>query len=145
MNDHRVLNAQTVSNGDAIDPETHKASPEWNVPSDELAVLAEGADMFNRLCAACHGADGGGLLGPNVTDAYWIHGATFAENCQVVENGVPDKGMPAYLDSLSRDEIRAVVSYMFTLRGAGPDDAKEPEGIYVAESGGRAIVPEATD
>ncbi len=62
-------------------------------PSTDAAILEEGRQVYAKYCAPCHRADGGGLVGPNLTDAYWIHGSTFADNVKVIWDGVPAKGM----------------------------------------------------
>jgi cytochrome c oxidase cbb3-type subunit 3 len=87
-------------------------------PSSEAAVLAGGQDTFARLCAPCHRADGGGLVGPNLTDDYWIHGSNFVDHVKVILHGVPDKGMLSWRGMLKPSEIIAVASYVRTLRGA---------------------------
>ena len=53
-------------------------------PSKDPAVLAQGQQTFSTLCAPCHRADGGGLVGPNLTDDYWIHGTNFADNVKTI-------------------------------------------------------------
>jgi cytochrome c oxidase cbb3-type subunit 3 len=87
-------------------------------PSAEEAELAKGRQIFGTLCAPCHRADGGGLVGPNLTDTYWIHGSNYSDTITVVWNGVPAKGMVAWKNSMRPDQIQAVASYIYTLRGA---------------------------
>jgi cytochrome c oxidase cbb3-type subunit 3 len=87
-------------------------------PSTDPAVLATGAEMFTKLCAPCHRADGGGLVGPNLTDDYWIHGSNFVDNLKTIWNGVPSKGMVTWRGVLKPSDIHAVGSYIYTLRGA---------------------------
>ena len=73
----------------------------------ELAVLSDGESLangkttFDKICSVCHLADGGGLVGPNFTDDYWIHGNSLEDMWAIVENGVLEKGMIAYKDQLS--------------------------------------------
>src|SRR5215471_13394608 len=62
-------------------------------PSTDAAVLAKGQQTFMKLCAPCHRKDGGGLVGPNLCDDYWIHGSQFSDNLKTIWNGVPEKGM----------------------------------------------------
>ena len=96
-------------------------------PSTNAVVLASGKQTFTRLCAPCHRADGGGLVGPNLTDDYWIHGDKFPDNLKTIWNGVPEKGMITWKGTLKPDEIYAVASYIFTLRGTKPPNPKPPE------------------
>lgn len=87
-------------------------------PSQDSAVLEQGRQLYAKLCAPCHRADGGGLVGPNLTDSYWIHGSNFTDNVSVIWNGVPAKGMITWKNSLKPDEVYSVASFIYTLRGA---------------------------
>jgi cytochrome c oxidase cbb3-type subunit 3 len=87
-------------------------------PSQDPIVLAQGRDIYAKLCAPCHRADGGGLVGPNLTDSYWIHGSNFCDNVNVIWNGVPAKGMVTWKNTLKPDEVYSVASFIYTLRGA---------------------------
>lgn len=96
-------------------------------PSKEAAVLADGQRVFTNLCAPCHRPDGGGLVGPNLCDDYWIHGADYSDNLRTIINGVPEKGMLSWRSMLKPAEIQAVASFIFTLRGTQPSNPKPPE------------------
>lgn len=96
-------------------------------PSTDKNVLAQGLQTYTTYCAPCHRPDGGGLVGPNLCDDYWIHGATFGENLKIINNGVPDKGMLTWRGVLKPNEIHAVGSYIYTLRGTKPPNPKPPE------------------
>lgn len=87
-------------------------------PSRDQVVLQNGRQTYAKFCAPCHRADGGGLVGPNLTDSYWIHGSNFTDNVRVIWNGVPAKGMITWKTTLKPDEIYSVASYIYTLRGA---------------------------
>lgn len=87
-------------------------------PSQDQVVLQNGRQTYAKFCAPCHRADGGGLVGPNLTDSYWIHGSNFTDNVRVIWNGVPAKGMITWKTTLKPDEIYSVASYIYTLRGA---------------------------
>ncbi len=87
-------------------------------PATDAAILAQGQATFNNLCAPCHRKDGGGLVGPNLTDDFWIHGPKYSDNLKTIWNGVPEKGMITWKGVLKPDEITAVASYIYTLRGA---------------------------
>ncbi|HEU5125419.1 MAG TPA: cbb3-type cytochrome c oxidase N-terminal domain-containing protein [Verrucomicrobiae bacterium] len=105
-------------------------------PSTDEAVLASGRTTFANLCAPCHRVDGGGLVGPNLTDDFWIHGANFSDNVSVIWNGVPAKGMVTWKNSLRPDQIYAVASYIYTLRGSKLlTPGKPPENQTPAPSG----------
>jgi cytochrome c oxidase cbb3-type subunit 3 len=100
-----------------------------------LAALAEdpaardaGKAVFEKNCAACHMPDGGGLIGPNLTDDYWLHGGRPAEIWTTVHDGVLDKGMPAWGPVLQPDELQKVVAFVMSLHGTTPANPKEPQG-----------------
>jgi cytochrome c oxidase cbb3-type subunit 3 len=106
--------------------------------SRDAARLAKGKERFTTTCAACHRADGGGLIGPNLTDDFWIHGGKPTEILKTVTNGVPDKGMPTWSQTMNADEIATVVAYVLTLHGTHPPDPKEPQGQKVEAPGEHA-------
>jgi cytochrome c oxidase cbb3-type subunit III len=87
-------------------------------PSKDAAVLDQGKTTYNKFCAPCHRVDGGGLVGPNLTDDYWIHGSNYADSVKIIWDGVPAKGMITWKTVLKPDEIQSVASYIYTLRGA---------------------------
>ncbi|HET9064205.1 MAG TPA: cbb3-type cytochrome c oxidase N-terminal domain-containing protein [Gemmatimonadales bacterium] len=97
--------------------------------ADDPAAVAAGHAEFTKYCAACHGPDGGGIIGPNLTDDAWLHGSTITAIHAVVQDGVLTKGMPAWGKQLSPDEINAVVAYIWTLRGTTPANPKAPQGV----------------
>ncbi|MDB6059067.1 MAG: cbb3-type cytochrome c oxidase subunit [Verrucomicrobiales bacterium] len=104
-------------------------------PSKDVEVLGTGKTVFMRMCAPCHRADAGGLVGPNLCDDYWIHGSAFADNLKVIVNGVPQKGMLTWKGILKPNEIQAVASYIYTLRGTHPVNPKPPENQQTAPAG----------
>ena len=103
-------------------------------PSSDATVLAGGRETFVRLCAPCHRPDAGGLVGPNLTDDYWIHGSNFVDNVKTILNGVPDKGMITWRGLLKPGEIVGVASYIYTLRGTKPPNPKPPENQAPAQT-----------
>jgi cytochrome c oxidase cbb3-type subunit III len=93
------------------------------------AKLELGRTTFASTCAACHAPDGGGLIGPNLTDGYWIHGGRPAEILNTVNVGVLDKGMPAWGKALPPEQVLAAAAYVTTLRGTTPQAPKAPQGV----------------
>jgi len=89
-------------------------------------ALEEGKEIFLKNCAACHGADGGGLIGPNLTDDYWIYGCDIKDVYKVIYNGT-SKGMPPW-KALGADKVQKVASYVLSLQGTKPAKPKAPEG-----------------
>ena len=101
------------------------------------ASLAAGKEIFMTNCAACHRADGGGQIGPNLTDNKWILGGGIKEIFHTISNGGRDgKGMVSWkTNGMKPKEIQKVASYILSLQGSNPKDAKEAEGeIWVDES-----------
>jgi cytochrome c oxidase cbb3-type subunit III len=99
--------------------------------SADRATRALGAATFATTCASCHLADGGGLIGPNLTDAYWINGSKPLEVMRTIGEGVSAKGMPAWGKILKPEQLKAVAAYVLTLRGTTPKTAKAPQGVNV--------------
>lgn len=99
------------------------------------AELDEGKTIFTQNCASCHREDGGGGIGPNLTDANWIHGGSFENIANTVINGVPEKGMVSWKPLLTPDAILKVASYIHeSLAGLNVANGKAPQGdIYEAE------------
>lgn len=95
----------------------------------EEGDIKKGAEIFKINCVACHRADGGGAIGPNLTDDYWILGGGIKNIFHTItEGGRSGKGMIAWKQSLKPSEIQLVASYILTLHGTNPTDPKEPEG-----------------
>jgi len=94
-----------------------------------------GAKVFTSRCTPCHGPNGGGGIGPNLTDDFWIHGTGSAGDiAKVVHDGVTEKGMPAWGDVLQPDELKDVAVYVRSLRGTTPPNAKAPQGTLQAST-----------
>ncbi|MEC9442444.1 MAG: cbb3-type cytochrome c oxidase N-terminal domain-containing protein [Myxococcota bacterium] len=99
---------------------------------DEKVAL--GKQAFGMNCAACHGDQGQGLIGPNLTDDHWLYGAKLTEIHRIVANGTPN-GMPPWSKVLSPDEMVGVIAYIDTLHGSNPPNAKAPQGDKVIREG----------
>lgn len=124
--------------GDAIKSASvnkFEATLETLKPSSDAAVVDEGRRIFGTSCAPCHRADAGGLVGPNLCDNYWIHGSNYVDNLRTIINGVPAKGMLTWRGILNPNQIQAVGSYIYTLRGSNPKNPKPPENQVPASTG----------
>ena len=101
----------------------------------EPADLAAGKEIFTTNCAACHRADAGGQIGPNLTDDEWILGGGIKNIFHTLVNGGRDgKGMIAWKGTLKPKEMQKVASYIISLKGSNPVDPKAPEGeVWVEE------------
>ncbi len=97
--------------------------------------IAGGKKTYDTFCFTCHGIKGEGGIGPNLTDDFWIHGGSFPEMVHTIRVGVPIKGMIAWKTQMPPDDIMEVASYIQTLQGTNPANAKAPQGeLHVAET-----------
>lgn len=108
---------------------------DFSQPLSDEEGLGKGAKVFSTNCAVCHLAEGQGLVGPNLTDEYWLHGGSFEDIVKVINEGVIEKGMISWTNQLSKVQIHQVSSYILTLQGTNPPNPKAPQGEkYVPES-----------
>jgi cytochrome c oxidase cbb3-type subunit 3 len=114
-------------------------APSGDTPPAQLAALVKdpealrlGKETYLAFCASCHRADGGGLIGPNLADTYWIHGGAVTDIYRTVSNGVLEKGMPPWAKTLKPAQLEAVVAYVASLQGSNPADGKAPQGVQAA-------------
>lgn len=93
-----------------------------------------GLNVFVENCVACHAERGGGDIGPNLADKYWINVNREPEALyQFVVQGNEEMGMPAWGEVLSKQEIMASVGYVMELKGTTPPKAKDPQGDIIEE------------
>jgi len=90
--------------------------------------IAGGQKLFTTNCTACHGAAGQGMVGPNLTDDYWLHGGQVNQVFSTIKYGVPEKGMKSWKDDFSPKQIAQLASFIKTLHGTNPPGAKEAQG-----------------
>jgi cytochrome c oxidase cbb3-type subunit 3 len=96
---------------------------------NDKTKVAVGKVLFEEKCASCHGKFGEGLIGPNLTDNFWISGkGSAADVLGLIQEGSLEKGMPPWKDTLKKVEIFSLVGYVISLRGTEPVNAKPPEG-----------------
>lgn len=105
----------------------------------DQAALDAGKQIFTTNCVACHAADGGGLVGPNLTDDYWIHGGGIKNVFKVIKYGVVAKGMISWQSQLNPKQMQDVASYIISLHGTTPANPKQPEGTVWKESDSTAV------
>lgn len=104
----------------------------WHDSAMTPEALALGKKIYTSNCASCHMEDGGGMIGPNLTDAYWIHGAGDLDGIyDVIRKGVVSKGMLAWGNVLKPNELVAVTGYVKSLEGTTPRNPKSPQGDKV--------------
>ncbi len=112
-----------------------EANPTFEADAGTLAQFVNdpaqaeaGKAVFMQYCMPCHGDQGQGLIGPNLTDAYWLHGNTDVDLFNVITRGVVEKGMTAWESTLSAEQRAQLVSFIRSLAGTTPPGAKEPQG-----------------
>ncbi|MCE3281615.1 MAG: cytochrome c oxidase subunit CcoP [Chitinophagaceae bacterium] len=99
------------------------------------ADLEAGQKIFTSTCVACHAADGGGGVGPNLTDEYWLHGGSVKDVFKTIKYGVPDKGMQPWKATFSPTQIAQLTSYIKSLKGAKVAKPLDPQGtLYKDEA-----------
>jgi cytochrome c oxidase cbb3-type subunit 3 len=95
----------------------------------DATVMARARETFATRCAACHGPEGQGVIGPNLADEFWLHGGTLTAILHTVAEGVPDKGMVPWKHQLAPAELEALAAYIGTLAGTNPPNPKLPQGM----------------
>lgn len=117
-----------------FDQENSKAVAEINVDDilKDPKALALGAESYQQVCAACHAAKGEGLVGPNLTDKYWIHSkGDFQGILSAILKGFPDKGMPPWETIVPKERHAPLAAYVMSLQGSNPANPKAPQGELV--------------
>ncbi len=109
----------------------------------EASDISAGKAIFATNCVACHKADGGGGIGPNLTDPNWILGGGIKNVFQTISEGGRDgKGMVAWKQTLKPAEMAQVASYVITLGGTTPAEPKEAQGeIWIDPDASKEEVP----
>jgi cytochrome c oxidase cbb3-type subunit 3 len=106
-----------------------------NIDEKSVKLLTDPADLsaaqklFSTNCAPCHGPQGQGVVGPNLTDNYWLHGGKINDVFSTIKYGVADKGMKSWKDDFSPRQLAQLASYIKSIHGSNPPDQKEKQGI----------------
>ena len=100
----------------------------------DAALIEEGKGIFAQNCKSCHGEQAqGASIGPNLTDVYWIHGGNIKDIFKTIKNGVQEKGMIPWGQTLSPKQIAAVATFVKSLQGSNPPNPKDPQGTEYKE------------
>jgi len=120
---------------------TPTAAPTTSAPETKLdlnfeqltdaASLDAGKQIYITNCASCHGPEGQGGIGPNMTDNYYIHGGGINDMMSTIIIGVPIKGMISWKGILDDKQMNQVASFMMSLRGTTPANQKAAQGELV--------------
>ena len=118
--------------------DAYLASAKENVDENTVTDLdaagnAAGKAIFAKTCVPCHLAEGQGIVGPNLTDEYWIHGGSIKDIFKTIKYGFPDKGMQSWQTTYSPVEMQQLSSYIRSLRGTNPPNPKAPQGDLYKE------------
>ena len=119
---------------------------EGGITDESLALMAtipetveRGHELFTTYCVVCHLDQGQGLVGPNLTDGYWLHGGRPTDIHRVVTDGVTEKGMAAWGAQLGPRRVQDLVAYVLTIKNTNVP-GKAPEGETEA-----AVAPDAPE
>ena len=104
--------------------------------------IAEGKKIFTSSCAACHKEDGGGMVGPNLTDDYWMHGGDIKSIFKTIRYGI--NAMPQWQSTYSNKQIAQLASYVKSLHGTNPPGSKPPQGDIYTEGAATPAADSAT-
>lgn len=128
----RELKAErAVKVAEMADKPIQTADVEAATKDSKSMISAKG--LFAEKCSSCHAADGGGGIGPNLTDAYWIHGSRPEQVAKVISDGVVEKGMISWKTLLNRDQIISLAAYVGSIRNSTPANPKAPQGEKVGD------------
>ncbi len=116
--------------------DAQQAAAEQNaVTEEQLLAMAKnpddiqrGAAVFKQNCVACHGERAQGVIGPNLTDAYWLHGSKAKQIYSVVSAGVIEKGMPSWRPVLGASKVKEATAFVLSLKGKN-EPGKPPQGL----------------
>ncbi|WP_346882551.1 cbb3-type cytochrome c oxidase N-terminal domain-containing protein [uncultured Algibacter sp.] len=154
FNDYSQVEEYEVAVAEAkIEIEAWKKSAKNLVDVNTVTLLRDASDLnagqkiFNAHCIACHKADGGGGIGPNLTDKHWILGGGIKNVFNTISEGGRDgKGMISWKSDLKPAEIAQVASYVLSFQGTTPAEPKKAEGeIWIDPDAPEAILPKATE
>jgi len=99
----------------------------------DKAAIDAGKNNFVQMCAACHGKSGEGIVGPNLTDDYWLNGGSIKDIFKTIKYGRPEKGMKSWQDDYSPVQIAQLASFIKSLHGTNPPNAKDKQGDLYKE------------
>ena len=118
-----------VTMNDDLQPGPMIVDPEMRDPYSRNAwAVSEGKRLYEQMnCAHCHGARGGGSMGPSLIDSLWLYGREPENVFATVVEGRP-RGMPAYRNRLGNDDVWKLVAYVRYLSLHTPQDTRPGRG-----------------
>ncbi len=127
--------------------ETYKSV---ELPDDQLIQITDAGRLngaqaiFWENCATCHRKDLGGESGPNLTDAFWLHGSTVKDIYHTITNGVPGKTMISWKDRIPSQDRLAIASFILSKQGSNPVNPRVPEGVQAGDSAAAQVAVDST-
>ena len=98
----------------------------------EQPWLDQGAAIFQASCTLCHGEQGEGLVGPNLTDEYFLNSDSLIGMYDLIINGSENGAMPKRGGApLKDEEVALVTAYVANLRGQNLEGPRGPEGVEI--------------
>jgi cytochrome c oxidase cbb3-type subunit 3 len=133
---HSVEAGKSLTQAYAAEVEALPKATAFSAMSDDVIAalerdadaVARGKEAYAQNCVACHLAQGQGSIGPNLTDAYWIHGGDAKSIMTTVAQGVAAKGMPAWGTLLGEKKVLDLYAFVSTLRNTNVA-GKAPQGV----------------
>jgi cytochrome c oxidase cbb3-type subunit 3 len=129
-----------------LETDQYLASMKENVDENSVVMLdaagiQAGKTLFTKTCVTCHSQNGGGGVGPNLTDNYTIHGARIQDIFKTIKYGYPDKGMQSWQSNFSPVEMQQLSSYIKSLSNTNIPNGKAPQGDLILVE---AVVSDST-
>lgn len=121
----KQMEAYAAKNKDKVDEEHLRMTDEGGI--------AAGRKIFEQACFACHGKLGEGGAGPNLTDDFWLHKGSLTDIYHSIKTGYPEKGMQSWQKQYSPKQINEIASYIKSIHGTNPPNAKAPQGEMFTE------------
>lgn len=109
--------------------------------SRDAAVVAAGQQTFMTNCAACHRPDLMGQIGPNLADTAWLHGGKPMDAFKVINQGVLEKGMPAWASILGTQKVTEVTAFIYSHHKEGEPVTVAPPWVMAPPGGAAAPAP----
>ena len=100
----------------------------------DAADIADGKKAFITSCAPCHGPEAQGVVGPNLTDAYWLHGGAVKDIFSTIKYGVPEKGMKSWKEDFSPKQLAQLTAYIKSIQGTKTVNRKLKKVSNIKES-----------
>jgi cytochrome c oxidase cbb3-type subunit III len=104
----------------ALAAELAAAEIRWPASAQQASFIISpenveaGRALYAANCAACHGPDRRGGIGPDLTDGVWVHGSSPEEVIRTITEGVPAMGMPGWGPILGPERVNQTAAYILS-------------------------------